>query len=133
MSTESPQTSDTAPADAVASAIARLVPILQQVGRADLVDRTTAAAARLRRPSTIVCVVGEFKQGKSSLVNGLLGQAVCPVDDDLARPVPGEVDRLLRRGEQGWEQQFDQMLTTLRFTRPASPSWRRRWSAPRSR
>ena len=47
-------------------------------------ERTTAAAARLRRPSTIVCVVGEFKQGKSSLVNGLLGRTVCPVDDDLA-------------------------------------------------
>ena len=40
--------------------------------------------ARLRRPATVVCVVGEFKQGKSSLVNALLGQAVCPVDDDLA-------------------------------------------------
>jgi hypothetical protein len=29
-------------------------------------------------------VVGEFKQGKSSLVNALLGQGVCPVDDDIA-------------------------------------------------
>ena len=40
--------------------------------------------ARLRRPATVVCVVGEFKQGKSSLVNGLLGRDVCPVDDDVA-------------------------------------------------
>ena len=31
-----------------------------------------------------MCVVGEFKQGKSSLVNGLLGRTICPVDDDLA-------------------------------------------------
>jgi hypothetical protein len=29
-------------------------------------------------------VVGEFKQGKSALINGLLGAEVCPVDDDLA-------------------------------------------------
>ena len=31
-----------------------------------------------------MCVVGEFKQGKSSLVNALLGSTVCPVDDDFA-------------------------------------------------
>jgi hypothetical protein len=59
------------------------------------VARATAAAARLRRPSTIVCVVGEFKQGKSSLVNGLLGQTVCPVDDDLAT----SAITLVRHGE----------------------------------
>jgi hypothetical protein len=58
--------------------------VLRALGREDLVGRATAAGARLHRPSTIVCVVGEFKQGKSSLVNGLLGADVCPVDDDLA-------------------------------------------------
>ena len=58
--------------------------LLQQLQRPDLAERVSAAAARLRRPSTVVCVVGEFKQGKSSLVNALLGQNVCPVDDDLA-------------------------------------------------
>jgi hypothetical protein len=56
----------------------------------------TAAAARLQRPATIVAVVGEFKQGKSSLVNGLLGQSVCPVDDDLATSAV----TLVRHGEQ---------------------------------
>ena len=71
----------TAGADAVILDTAR---ILQQLDRADLAQRVSAAAARLRRPATVVCVVGEFKQGKSSLVNALLGQNVCPVDDDLA-------------------------------------------------
>lgn len=52
--------------------------------RPDLVDRLEAAFARASRPTSIVCVVGEFKQGKSSLVNGMVGAAVCPVDDDLA-------------------------------------------------
>jgi hypothetical protein len=66
------------------AAIGELVKVLQRLQRPDLVDRAQAAVARLKRPSTIVCVVGEFKQGKSSLVNGLLGQVVCPVDDDLA-------------------------------------------------
>lgn len=64
--------------------IVELVRILQQVERPDLAKRASAAAARLKRPSTVVCVVGEFKQGKSSLVNGLLGRTICPVDDDLA-------------------------------------------------
>jgi hypothetical protein len=66
------------------SVIGELVRVLRSLGREDLVGRATAAGARLHRPSTIVCVVGEFKQGKSSLVNGLLGADVCPVDDDLA-------------------------------------------------
>jgi Dynamin family len=53
-------------------------------GRDDLAVRLRTAAARVRRPATVVCVVGEFKQGKSSLVNALLGEAICPIDDDLA-------------------------------------------------
>jgi len=68
----------------VKSTIIELVKVLNTLDRKDLVDRATAAAARLDRPGTVVCVVGEFKQGKSSLVNALLGQQVCPVDDDLA-------------------------------------------------
>ncbi|CAA9275630.1 MAG: Dynamin family [uncultured Acidimicrobiales bacterium] len=65
-------------------AVVQLVRVLRGLGRDDLENRATAAGARLKRPATIVCVVGEFKQGKSSLVNGLLGQQICPVDDDLA-------------------------------------------------
>ena len=49
--------------------------------------RLNAARARLARPATVVCVVGEFKQGKSSLVNALIGRPVCPVDDDIATSV----------------------------------------------
>ncbi len=71
-------------ADAAHQALGRLLAAVQALERPDLVDRLTAASARLKRPSTIVCVVGEFKQGKSSLVNALLGSSVCPVDDDLA-------------------------------------------------
>jgi ubiquinone biosynthesis protein UbiJ len=73
-----------APATGLDAAVPQLVAVLQKLDRQDLVERATAAAARLKRPATVVCVVGEFKQGKSSLVNGLLGRQVCPVDDDLA-------------------------------------------------
>ena len=93
----------------VLSSILDLTKLLRRIERNDLAERTTAAAARLKRPSTIVCVVGEFKQGKSSLVNGLLGQHVCPVDDDLATSTitlvrygeePGAVVRRRVDGEQ---------------------------------
>jgi ribosome biogenesis GTPase A len=61
--------------------------LARRSGRDDLADRLDAAVARARRPSTVVCVVGEFKQGKSTLVNTLVGEDVCAVDDDLATSV----------------------------------------------
>ena len=53
-------------------------------GRSDLVSRLRVAEARLTRPTALACVVGEYKQGKSMLVNALVGADVCPVDDDAA-------------------------------------------------
>jgi hypothetical protein len=52
--------------------------------RTDLVSKLRLAQIRLDRPSTLVCVVGEYKQGKSQLINALTGSPVCPVDDDVA-------------------------------------------------
>jgi dynamin family protein len=59
--------------------------------RPDLVDRLRATRRRLVDPAFHVFVVGEFKQGKSSLVNALLNAPVCPVDDDIATSVPTAV------------------------------------------
>lgn len=86
----------TAAAGGPDSLIIEVAKTLQRIGRADLAERASIAAARLRRPATVVCVVGEFKQGKSSLINALLGQVVCPVDDDLAT----SAITLVRWGEQ---------------------------------
>lgn len=57
---------------------------MAQCDRPDLQRRLSEALARLTRQATVVCVVGEFKQGKSSLINAVLGGEACPVDDDLA-------------------------------------------------
>ncbi|MFV0526576.1 MAG: dynamin family protein [Acidimicrobiales bacterium] len=57
-------------------------------GREDLAARIEATRARVEDPNVRVMVVGEFKQGKSSLVNALLNAPVCPVDDDVATSVP---------------------------------------------
>lgn len=57
-------------------------------GRDDLNARLDATARRLAEPGVRVLVVGEFKQGKSLLVNALVRSPVCAVDDDVATAVP---------------------------------------------
>jgi hypothetical protein len=69
---------------AVDAIVESAVGLARARGRDDLAERLEGVAARVRRTETIVCVVGEFKKGKSALINGLLGSDVCPVDDDLA-------------------------------------------------
>lgn len=56
--------------------------------RGDLRQRLEHTRRRLLDPDVRVIVVGEFKQGKSQLVNALVGAPVCPVDDDVATSVP---------------------------------------------
>ncbi|GAB1692317.1 dynamin family protein [Krasilnikovia sp. M28-CT-15] len=57
-------------------------------GRPDLGPRLAAVRATLADPAVHIVVVGEFKQGKSSLVNALVGTKVCPVNDDVATALP---------------------------------------------
>jgi hypothetical protein len=88
-----------AAADPLARAAAVVELGMQACGayrRPDLAERLAAARRNLANPGVHVVVAGEFKQGKSSLVNALLGAAVCPVDDDVATAVPTS----LRYGEQ---------------------------------
>jgi hypothetical protein len=65
--------------------------LCQQQGRNDLIARLGHTTHRLADPSVRVLVVGEFKQGKSQLINALVNAPVCPVDDDVATAVPMEV------------------------------------------
>ena len=55
--------------------------------RPDLTARLGRTTERLKDPAVRVLVVGEFKQGKSQLVNSLVSAPVCPVDDDVATSV----------------------------------------------
>ncbi|HEY6569558.1 MAG TPA: dynamin family protein, partial [Candidatus Limnocylindrales bacterium] len=71
----------------VVPAVRAIAALARDAGRDDLALSLGAAAARCARPTTIVCVVGEFKQGKSTLVNSLIGTDLCPVDDDMATSV----------------------------------------------
>src|ERR1700709_2759525 len=59
--------------------------------REDLAERLSSARRLLADSTVMVHVVGEFKQGKSSLVNALLTAPICPVDDDIATAVSTEI------------------------------------------
>ncbi len=56
--------------------------------RPDLVERLELNLGKLSDPNVQVVVIGEFKQGKSSLINALVNAKTCPVDDDIATSVP---------------------------------------------
>ena len=56
--------------------------------RPDLGERLNRLRAQIGNPGVQIVVVGEFKQGKSSLINALVNAGVCPVDDDIATAVP---------------------------------------------
>jgi signal recognition particle receptor subunit beta len=58
------------------------------LGRDDLVSRLEAAQQVLGEHELSVVVAGEYKQGKSTLVNAVVQTEVCPVDDDVVTAVP---------------------------------------------
>jgi hypothetical protein len=60
----------------------------REQGRADLVQRLEAVERDLAEHELTVVVAGEYKQGKSTLVNGVVQTEVCPVDDDVVTSVP---------------------------------------------
>jgi hypothetical protein len=68
--------------------IERVRGLAETADRPDLVERLDNSRARLVADDVPVAVVGEFKQGKSTLVNALLRTEVCPVDTDIVTAVP---------------------------------------------
>lgn len=56
--------------------------------RPDLTEHLDKARTTLAAATSTVVVLGEFKRGKSTLINALLGTAVCPVDADIVTAVP---------------------------------------------
>lgn len=73
--------------DAAAAVADDAATVARAIGRDDLASRLGWASARARRTARVACVVGEVNQGKSSLVNALVGRTICPVDDDVTTAV----------------------------------------------
>jgi hypothetical protein len=78
------------------SLVERSIELTSGSDRTDLRQRLQQTRARLLDPDIRVMVVGEFKQGKSKLINALVGAPVCPVGDDVATSVP----TVVRYGEE---------------------------------
>lgn len=77
-------------------------------GRPDLAARLDGLVDRLERQRVTVVVMGEFKAGKSSLVNAIVAADVCPVDIDVATAVATVIEysaeplvEVTRRGSDG--------------------------------
>lgn len=68
--------------------VEQAIELVSEGERTDLRRRLDQTLRRLQDPSIRVIVVGEFKQGKSKLINALVNAPVCPVDDDIATSVP---------------------------------------------
>lgn len=66
----------------------RTVALATDADRSDLVDRLNYSRRRWQDPAIRVLVVGEFKQGKSALVNALVNASVCAVDVSAATTIP---------------------------------------------
>ena len=56
--------------------------------RPDLTERLAGVRTMVEQRAVTVAVVGEFKRGKSTLVNALLQTAACPVDADIVTGIP---------------------------------------------
>jgi hypothetical protein len=74
--------------EAVVEIIAAATEAARRYERADLVARLERERAAVLEPRCRVLVVGEFKKGKSSLVNALLNARVCVTDAEVATAVP---------------------------------------------
>ncbi|MCU1501758.1 MAG: heat shock protein 70 [Ilumatobacteraceae bacterium] len=81
--------------DAMRSLAEQVATMADAHSRADLGERMRQRLARLESQTVRVLVAGDFKQGKSTLVNALVDQEICPADPDFATSVPTAI----RHGE----------------------------------
>ena len=70
--------------DGMKRVLAAVGAVLKTCDRPDLDQRVRAAAHRYEQTHCYVLIAGEFKQGKSTLINALVNAPICPVDDDVS-------------------------------------------------
>jgi hypothetical protein len=87
----------------LARVLARLAEASDMLGVAEVADVAAETAGRLQALRLEVAVVGEFKRGKSSLINALVGREVLPVGVLSLTAVP----TVLEQGEEGLVVQYD--------------------------
>ena len=83
-------------------ALESLMRLAQVHDRAELVEAASGALRLLDHNHLRVVVMGEFKRGKSSLINALVDAPVCAVDDDVATAARLEVGFADPAGARRW-------------------------------
>lgn len=58
-----------------------ILPLLQDVKKEETIKQIAQLFNRVASNSVTIMVCGEFKRGKSSIVNAIVGEPICPVDD----------------------------------------------------
>lgn len=58
-----------------------ILPLLQEIKKEETIKQITRLFDRISSNSVTIMVCGEFKRGKSSIVNAIVGEQICPVDD----------------------------------------------------
>lgn len=71
-----------------ATVLDEAVALARDLGRDDVAASLARDGSRLLDPGARVLVVGDYKQGKSSLVDALVGTDVCPAHPDAATALP---------------------------------------------
>ena len=86
--TTAPLPSSAPPFGDLLALLSELADVCRSDGRLDLAERLIARRDCVAAPFVCVVVAGDYKAGKSTLVNALVGAELCPVDDDVATVVP---------------------------------------------
>ncbi len=58
-----------------------ILPLLQEAKKEETIKQISQLFERIASNSVTIMVCGEFKRGKSSIVNAIIGEQICPVDD----------------------------------------------------
>lgn len=58
-----------------------VLPLLQEVKKEETIKQIAQLFDMVASNSVTIMVCGEFKRGKSSIVNAIVGEQICPVDD----------------------------------------------------
>ena len=73
-------------ADKLRTFITQLSPVAESYGKKSVISNINTQIADLEK-STSVLFCGEFKRGKSSLINAIIGETLCPTDVGIATSV----------------------------------------------
>nr|WP_320039484.1 dynamin family protein [uncultured Bacteroides sp.] len=70
-------------ADRLDAILQYIAPELKRKGKENALSNVQYSLDLAKKGEVKVLICGEFKRGKSSFINALLGEKVCPVDDDI--------------------------------------------------